>query len=55
MSCERMIIGVFWDNYQLKNINTINKKLSAGYEIERVDELRTPSSTLIYVLKKEKN
>lgn len=58
MVYERMIIGVFWDNYKLKNLSTINEKLSKGYEVERVDALpvsntRTDSPALIYVLKKE--
>lgn len=58
MVYERMIIGVFWDNYKLKNISTINEKLSKGYEVERVDALpvsntHTDVPTLIYVLKRE--
>lgn len=58
MSCERTIIGVFWDNYKLKNLRAIDEKLSSGYEVERVDALpvsntRSDSPTLIYVLKKE--
>lgn len=60
MTYKRMIIGVFWDNYKLKNLNTINEKLSNGYEVERVDALptsntRSDSPTLIYVLKKEES
>ena len=60
MFYKRMIIGVFWDNYKLKNLNTINEKLSKGYEVERVDEMpcsntRSDAPVLIYVLKKEES
>lgn len=58
MAFKRVIIGVFWDAYKLKNLNTINEKLYNGYEVERVDmlpssDVRSDSPALIYVLKKE--
>lgn len=52
----RESIPIYWYNSIIKNVDILDDRLSKGWEIERVDQLRNKyNPVLIYIVKKEKN
>lgn len=51
---KRECVPIFWDAGMLNNRGKLDRLLSDGYEVERVDELHSEyRNVLIYILKKE--
>lgn len=49
-------IPVYWCNGIIKNIDILDDRLSKGWKIERVDQLRDRyNPVLMYIVEKEKN
>jgi len=52
----RESIPVYWCNGTIKNIDILDNRLSNGWEVERVDQLRDRfNPVLMYIVGKEKN